>query len=107
MRKRNTISFAISQHASAEFREQARRDLGDGVKVVSQEESEAAGAVLCIRKGEYSPFTDNEEGVCILCLHAVVFRPTSPKKPPRICSACLPRLRRMMENGETLPGTRQ
>ncbi len=58
------------------------------MKVVTPEEAERADFVVCIRKGEPSPFTDNLEGECAWCGHAVAFRPHAPKNPPRVCGAC-------------------
>lgn len=64
------------------------------ITVVSDEEAEEVDAVVCLRAGSPSPFTDNETGVCSQCGHAIFFRPYMPKKPRKICVQCLDRLER-------------
>jgi len=44
--------------------------------------------VVCVRKGFPTPFTDNVEGTCIACGHAVVFRPYVPVALPKMCMEC-------------------
>ncbi len=45
--------------------------------------------VVCARKGQEAvKFDDNLEGTCHDCGSAVVFRPHSPKRPPRLCQEC-------------------
>ncbi len=63
---------------------------GVAVQVVSQEESEAAGMVVCVRYTgkEDSVFTDNVRGVCSKCQHAIYHRPTVPAKPRKFCMEC-------------------
>lgn len=58
------------------------------IPVVTAEEAENADAVVCLRLGTPTPFTDNETGTCSHCQHAVVFRPHTPKRPPKICLEC-------------------
>lgn len=58
------------------------------LRVVSQEETEAADFVVCLRVGASSPFTDNVTDVCAHCGHAIFYRPYMPKKPPKICIEC-------------------
>lgn len=47
-------------------------------------------AVVCVRK-EDDPgvFKDNLDGVCSMCGHAIVYRPTVPKGPPKVCVECI------------------
>lgn len=61
----------------------------DGVKVVSQKKAEKANFLVCVRKGTPTPFSDNREGTCSKCGHTVIFRPTAPEKPTRICFECV------------------
>lgn len=60
-----------------------------GIEIVSEAEAETADFVVCAPKGSWTPFTDNLEGLCMLCGIAVIFRPHAPKKPPKICLACM------------------
>lgn len=59
------------------------------LKVVSEEEAETADAVVCLRKADDPGyFQDNLTGTCNDCGAEVVFRPTAPKAPIRICVQC-------------------
>jgi hypothetical protein len=60
-----------------------------GVKIVSDEEAEGAGAVLCLRIGDYTPFIDNVETNCAFCGTAIFHRPSAPVKPPKVCMPCV------------------
>jgi len=64
--------------------------MGDAIRIpiVSAEQAEQCDFVVCVRKGAFSPFIDNEAGRCSVCDHVVVFRPWMPKKPPRLCLEC-------------------
>lgn len=59
------------------------------IHVVTAEEAEAVDAVVCLRK-EDDPgyFRDNLTGICNDCGAEVVFRPTAPKAPIRVCLKC-------------------
>jgi hypothetical protein len=59
------------------------------IPIISQEEAEECVYVVCIRKGQPTPFDDNEEGTCCQCGNAVVFRPHAPKRPARLCLECM------------------
>lgn len=59
------------------------------IKIVSDEEAETVDAVVCLRVGTPTVFTNNETGVCSRCGHAIFFRPYVPKGPPKICMECL------------------
>lgn len=60
------------------------------IKRVDPEEAERASAVLCVRDlGQEWPWDDNEKGFCSVCQHPIVFRPHSPKTPPKICIECM------------------
>lgn len=83
-------TFFASQRAPAEFLKETERELGHPVKVVSDGEAETADVVVCVRVGTPSPFTDNLTGHCLHCGHEVLYRPYTPKKPPKICINCLP-----------------
>lgn len=63
-------------------------DILGKLKVVSQEEAEESDFVVCALEGTLTPFTDNESGFCAHCNKAIIFRPTAPKKPQKICFAC-------------------
>jgi hypothetical protein len=53
------------------------------------EEYEQVTAVVCLRKSDADfNFPDNVEGLCAICLEPIIYRPFSPKKPPKICSVC-------------------
>lgn len=58
------------------------------IEIVSQETAEAADYLVCQLVGLPTPFTDNETGKCTHCGRDVVFRPTAPTKPKRICVGC-------------------
>lgn len=58
------------------------------IKIVSQEEAEQVELVVCCRVGLPRHFDDDEEGVCSHCGHAIFFRPTAPRKPPKVCVEC-------------------
>lgn len=58
-----------------------------GVKVVSDEEAEKADICVCMPVGP-SRFNDNELGACADCGCAIMFRPTNPKKPIKVCVDC-------------------
>lgn len=94
---KNNSPFAVSENSSQDFRDFTARALGTPVNVVSQEESEKAAVVVCIRKGSFTPFTDNEFGHCVNCATEVQFRPHAPKTPPRICIECLPEVMKVLE----------
>jgi len=64
------------------------KNILENVKVVSQEEAEKSDFVVCALEGTDTPFTDNETGNCAHCNAAIIFRPTAPKKPQKICFAC-------------------
>lgn len=61
---------------------------GIDVHVVSDDEAEKAGALVCMRKGALTPFNDNLEAPCSACGETVIFRPHSPKAPPKLCLEC-------------------
>ena len=79
--------FVCSQHSAKEWQE-AVRNQGVPVKVVSEEEAEGCDYVVCMPAGR-SPFKDNQHGSCSKCGRAIMFRPHVPKKPPKICYACM------------------
>jgi hypothetical protein len=59
------------------------------INVVSDAEAEAADYLLCVRLADDPGlFPDNVLGACCACGLAVVFRPHSPKRPPRLCLQC-------------------
>ncbi len=63
--------------------------------IVGAEEAETADAVVCLRKADDpGVFQDNLTGLCNDCGAEVVFRPSAPKAPIRICLRCA------MERGE-------
>lgn len=60
----------------------------DNVRDVDDEEAEKAQALLCLPLGP-SRFTDNLTGPCADCGRTLMFRPYSPKTPPKLCPECL------------------
>ena len=58
------------------------------IHVVTPAEAEEAEYLVCARLGTATPFGDNCRGECVMCGEAVIFRPCSPVKPPRICFGC-------------------
>lgn len=66
---------------------------GVAVNVVSQEEAEQVPRMACCRVGSpgdlQSPWDDNLTGSCSICGHAIIFRPTSPTKPAKVCIECV------------------
>lgn len=58
------------------------------IKVVSQEEAEQVGYVVCCRLGMPRHFTDDAYGRCSHCGHSIFFRPNVPSRPPKICIEC-------------------
>lgn len=62
---------------------------GSPMTIVSDEETETADAVVCLRKADDpGVFRDNLTGLCNDCGAEVVFRPTAPKALIRICLRC-------------------
>ena len=57
------------------------------VKFVDDEEAEKASYVVCMPAGP-SAFDDNETGECSVCARKIMFRPTVPKTPPKVCLMC-------------------
>lgn len=59
------------------------------VTIVSAEEAEKADAVVCLRKADDPGyFSDNLMAPCHDCGTPVVFRPTAPTAPIKICLQC-------------------
>ena len=58
------------------------------VRMLSQEDIDAIGAVVCCPATWPSPFPDQAYGWCSKCQRAVQFRPDVPGKPPKICLPC-------------------
>lgn len=58
------------------------------IPIVSEEEAEDCAYLVCVRKGSPTPFDDNLEAPCTICGETVIYRPSSPRKPPRICMQC-------------------
>lgn len=57
--------------------------------VFSTAEAETADYVICARLADDpGTFTDNHLGTCCACGEVVIFRPSAPKTPPRICITC-------------------
>lgn len=59
------------------------------IEVVPTEVAEEADFLVCMREGSLSPFTDNDQGICAHCGHGIFFRPSVPKRPTKICIACV------------------
>ena len=63
-------------------------------------DNEDSDVVVCIPVTDPLKFDDNLIGRCSKCNIPVQFRPTSPKKPPKICWNCaLPDMEREMNAG--------
>lgn len=58
------------------------------IHVVSDAEAEKASFVVCCRDGMPRYFPDDENGTCSHCGHAIFYRPSVPKTPPKICIMC-------------------
>jgi hypothetical protein len=59
------------------------------VRMVSDEEAERAAYLVCCRKvDDPGAFDDDLTGHCVSCRSVVIFRPSSPKTPPRLCLQC-------------------
>lgn len=57
--------------------------------IVSDEEAELSAFVVCGDAELPYPFTDNVQTTCCDCGRAIVHRPHAPKRPPKICIACV------------------
>lgn len=64
------------------------KKLLDKIKVVSDEEADAADFLVCIPADAPSPFADNLKGYCSHCGVQVQYRWHAPRKPKPICVAC-------------------
>ena len=58
------------------------------IAVASDEEAAAAPMIICLQFTGSLRSPDNERGLCFLCGHPIQFRPTVPKKPPKVCIPC-------------------
>lgn len=58
------------------------------IDIATSAEAEDCDYLVCVTLGTPSPFSDNQQGTCCACGVAVIFRPHSPVKPPRICLQC-------------------
>lgn len=55
----------------------------------SPEQAEEASCVVCATPEQASGgFTDNVHGKCFLCDKDIVWRPTAPQKPIKVCIEC-------------------
>ena len=61
---------------------------GIPVTVVSEAAAEEAEMVVCLLEGMFTVFDDNLTGPCACCRRTVIFRPTAPKKPQKLCMDC-------------------
>ena len=61
---------------------------GVPVTLLSSAEAEASDRLVCLPWSNPPVLPDNEKGVCCACGHAVQFRPTAPRRPPRFCVQC-------------------
>jgi len=62
----------------------------DKVIVGTLEQCEECDSVVCVPyDGVNLGLPDNLTGTCHKCGRGVQFRPTSPKKPPKICMSCM------------------
>ena len=58
------------------------------LNIVSEADTERADMVVCMLEGFDSPFDDNLVGPCAQCGRRVIFRPSAPKRPPKVCLEC-------------------
>lgn len=58
------------------------------IQIVTPEEAEEVSYLICCRQGVPTPLTGNLTGSCCACGSTVIFRPSAPKKPPRLCLQC-------------------
>lgn len=65
------------------------------IRVVDDAEAEQCDWVVCVRAADDpGAFPDNKRGTCSACGEPVIFRPHSPRTPPRICVECVVKLAR-------------
>lgn len=71
------------------------------VIVSDPSEAEAADCVVCILLTQPLTFPDNIIDICSKCGQAIQYRPNAPKRPPKVCRACImPKLTRKAKKGE-------
>ena len=61
---------------------------GIPMTVVSEAKAEDAEMVVCLLEGMFTLFEDNLTAPCACCRRTVIFRPTAPKKPQKLCMDC-------------------
>lgn len=61
---------------------------GVDCEIVDDATAETADAVVCIAAAPWLRFPDNLTGPCAECGLQLQWRPTSPKKPPKLCRPC-------------------
>ncbi|MHB8576233.1 MAG: hypothetical protein ACYDCQ_12985 [Dehalococcoidia bacterium] len=66
----------------------ARGKLG-AIKIVSDEEANEAEFVVCMLDGSGEYFNDDLRTSCFVCGRGIHHRPHVPKKPHKVCIACL------------------
>ena len=59
------------------------------INIASDEECEAADAVVCAPATTPLYFPDNITGPCADCGDLLQWRPHAPKTPPRVCMRCI------------------
>jgi len=75
--------------------------MSNEVRVVSDDEAEAAQFMVCARADTKTPFTDNLYDFCCGCGVKVQFRPNAPTVPKKICFACaIPEMNKHAENND-------
>jgi len=61
---------------------------GVEIEVVSEDEAEKSDWFVCMPWKGVHYFDDDAMGHCTVCGIEVRYRPSAPKKPPRICLKC-------------------
>ena len=59
------------------------------IQIVDEAEAEECDFLVCVTADTPSPFEDNLTGFCVECGVKVQFRWHAPRKPKRICMACM------------------
>lgn len=62
---------------------------GIPITIVSDDDAEDCEYLVCMPAGYPSKFTDNFKGFCCRCGCEVIYRWYAPRKPKRICVACM------------------
>ena len=86
---KDEIVFVAGKRSTPEWRGRLEASLGVPIKIVSDEEAEEASFVICVLRDQHPKhFDDDIVTTCAECGVSIRHRPTSPKKPKKICVTC-------------------